>query len=1760
MGNLKGPWVTGWIGDSEECEEIDVYSLKSKLKGVFQCDPSGTLFIGQRAETANSVFALIKKLKCGSCAIFEIDGEFSLQSVNTSDGTKTKFIPNFPVDIEISGLTQNYTDGNGEYLLTSRFQENSPTYQNKNGWIIQKNKVNWELIPKAENLEKLENSSSDPIKTQYKTDGCAYGGDCQVASNFTDTITDTDDDDDGNDDIPEIENIKITDVYDTQFTITWNGIPDIQKYEIEISDSVDFSQTLNVTSLPENTYHTFNNLTSGLKYFVRLRYIGYKNILDGQYQTRSVTTTLSGKNSNLTVNNNSNFYPVLNWDLPANIKTEYKIYLKKSRNKTDWETLKTFESNQITNMFVDDNITDKSIYYYALVFDNGKEGSWSDIVSISVDKSKPSKPKINYIKSPIKTRFLNFKWSVNDQNKKIVSYKYKFNTSEWISYNGTELQIPVSEGVHVFKVKSIDSNGNESDESIISVSVDNTPPTAPVIQNINSPTHKREIKLEWNANEDVDEYSYRFNNGSWIRVDKNVNNVNLKTIQGENIFEIKSYDTAKNESKVSKKTIMVDFLPPTKPTLNKISSPNKNKSQKFSWSSVNDLEGYKYRTTTWKNENSKNVSDWIFLNKNITSVVLTAPDGFFRFELLAYDSFGNNSEIDSITIVVDHTPPALPTVKEIDFYTDAQANLRIKYKIDFDESTHGIRYKFNGIGWDDKKVSNDSLILDFGVIQGKNKLEIYSYDLVGNQSNVRVLERMVDTISPPSPKFIDPIGVGPEHLHESLWNACKKSAYEKELGVNTKSSIVNFTYSLMNKETLVYFDNESRIEKSKAIELVTDSVSEYEFMREIESAFRDWKRVIEDSFNITINFINLGKEKQELKNIPSGSNFGISNTQFRKLYNIADIRIGMCDIKQKKRILINSDDIGIYIGNDIHIDKNLNWSVDSEVTRGKFSIRYAMRYYIGRWLGLPLNTENTHGTQHGLQSGINIKNRDSSDKNLFFNVYGFPNKNDQLVRLVEKNKIDINWGVESDCYFEYRYAFISEHGRLIATENWKQLSSNTSKTGNKTIIFSDKELQTSYLRFYVRSFDEFGNRSDESHIDLRILDNRPNINLLSVSQICEPNYDLKYNNNCWDKYGLFSAELMVDKKSLNKEKILLEVRENGKPYSRYELVSSINDGKFIINSLKADTTYYFRVRCIKNGHLLYSESSFMKFHKVGTIYGDYSNTKALTTDESFMEKPSDITLLDVKHYKFVNSNNPKLIFPRGESDIPMGTGNWKPTALISWSKGTSKFFKYYKIEYWPRGSFHLRKFVIVADINQTSRNVTFDEYDRVYELRISLQDSLGNLVVSGTKVYKTVPLDKPPVLDGNIELEYAGDIKSGYNERPNSKWTLKIVLPNVIDADYPSKNKIKDVEIYGSSPYSSVDWMASIGRFPLKIESKSLTSKFTYWITATDVYDENFNKTDIQLEKSDTGRYYIKTSGYEENRIYDFKFTAYDTSGHYSTKVKSFLTKRAPAKKYNAPNSPILNIKNKRYLNGFRIVNKTKESLADYQWVLEMQVTVDTIKYLSSFLLSYKLASDKKYKTKELHIKDYLDKTYSVAGKTTFKISVPGFLPTKLYNFKIDSVNIEGSMSSDSRVINYITSVGDTISPPATNIKTFNVFPPSTSIDKKSMRISLVIDRPKRANIMEGVELVIMYTSDLSHGNNYWKYESVKVVSNNSILKILRIMPVIPMNLSLEDKPHKIAVVWRDSAYNWGPVTFLNTNIGDKSNTHENLENLVKTT
>ena len=96
------------------------------------------------------------------------------------------------------------------------------------------------------------------------------------------------------------------------------------------------------------------------------------------------------------------------------------------------------------------------------------------------------------------------------------------------------------------------------------------------------------------------ELQYRFNNSSWIRIDKTIASVKIKTVQGQNKFEIKSIDLVGNVVEVSTYSVVADFIPPNAPLLNKIESPTKAKKIFFNWQS-DDVFGFQYRVTTWTN-------------------------------------------------------------------------------------------------------------------------------------------------------------------------------------------------------------------------------------------------------------------------------------------------------------------------------------------------------------------------------------------------------------------------------------------------------------------------------------------------------------------------------------------------------------------------------------------------------------------------------------------------------------------------------------------------------------------------------------------------------------------------------------------------------------------------------------------------------------------------------------------------------------------------------------------------------------------------------------------------------------------------------------------------------------------------------------------------------------------------------------------------------------------------------------------------------
>ena len=1766
MGNLKGPWLLSWVGDTKGCEEYNTTDLESKIEIIFQTSQSGTGFIVQRTNAADSAFATIKKLGCGSGCVIKVKEDTQLPHVVQSTGSTQRIKPNFPIEIEVSGLSSTFSNGNGIYILTTQFKANYPTYKNPNGWIFEKNDTGWSLVHNVDGLNILANNSRSPVVGPYKEVNCKIDN-CQTA--FVKDITET-----GSGVVlPDLENLKTTEIKTNSFSISWEGVNNISHYEIEISDTLDFSQSAKAQVDKNQQFYEFKNLTDGKIYYYRLKYKNYLEKYDSIFFTRKVTTALSGKRFNLSVTLNANFHPELDWEIPSNLNYTYYYSIFRSKDTQNWTKLKTykddvnvtespeFEGKDPRIHYIDTTITDESLYYYAMQFNNGVDGDFSSVVSIRVDKERPNPPKVTAPISPTNKKDLYFTWQ-SDSN--VNHYLYKFNGSEWAKYTQNNITIPGKQGENIFILKAVDDASNESYETIKKIIVDTIPPPAPEIADIGEISNKTELTFSWTVvtsdgldlhkvSSDLKEFLYRINNGLWIQVDKSVSSVTIKTVQGANKFDIKSVDVVGNHSIYVSHTVNVDYIPPKAPVLEKVASPTKNKSLYFSWNSE-QVNGFKYRITLWKSaSDTKTVGSWNTIEKEKRSISLNGVDGYFRFEIYSYDSFGNNSDVASQTILVDYTPPKIPELKEVSLVPDDNTGkLKITYDVILDETSTSASYRLNNGGWvqyDVKSDANISLLLN----EGTNTIEIYSVDVVGNKSDTHQIQKFIDTIAPTTPKFISPLGGSPAGLRSDLWKLCQLNSTLDEV------TTINITYSYMNAGTPVNFEElnlGSRHPKTKVVALWSNSATEFEFKTEIEAGFRSFKKIIEELYNkIQINFISRGDEPSALKNIPVGLRYGFDADEAKEL-GLGDIRIGLVDKHIETYSEIKNPDTDLFLNlGCILLDKNLTWKSDANVTTTSYSIQYALRYFLGKVLGLPDNKENTHGTQHSLQQGKSVKNTESADKNLFSKIYEYPTLGGKTMKVVHGSVIEVAWKSDSNALYEYRYAFISSDGRITSTDNWTQLSTTLSKEGKKIFNLTDEEKLNSLLRVYVRSLDESGNTSDESYIDVKLPSNDldTNIQLVSIDEKCETNLQYKNNSNCWDSFGLFSAELLVTKSSLNNQYLIVEVKDSTSKFARYEKIETLNGGKFTINSLKPDTTYTFRALIVNKGTDL-STTSTTYNNLVGEYFGSFSNFKTIKTSKSYMVIPNKPTINTIVHFRHKDQSNSKFIFPLGEShsivyilnektNIKEPKDKWTPTCVVTWSISNDQFFKSYVIKYKENNVENSVKTVSILDKSKTTFNLKLDKNNTIYKIQVGVSDTLGNTVWSDWNEYKTVPLDTQPKEMSEFKVDYSGEIKSIYNERPTSKWTLSFRLPKSLDDQFPSLHSKPDVEDFTRKDYSLLDWMSSIGHPPMRIRYKPQGAPVTsLWITHSDVYDNEFNKTDIRINKDDTG-YYIKVPGFDENYKYDFVYTIYDLTGHYIQQSVTLETKSKSILSSPVTFVPSITVERNRYINGLDSNGKSLEAM---QWILDVKTTIPTTNSIKHFYVRFRKSTETYYtKRFELDIsKIPSERIWTSGSSIVYTLRISGFDPKTRYYFKVDAVNDFGNMSKSSNEVEFVTPVGDKSNPEQVNLK----FIRKATTSSGTSQVQFGLMKPSEPTL-DFVLFHTIHTTSTNKPSSIWQYTTKNYISADRINKYWA-SGVDTINIAIKsdaNKYHSCVFMWRDSAFNYSAPylkTLTNTSTG----------------
>jgi hypothetical protein len=1716
MGNLNGPWTLGWTGNTTSlCSDIPLVSHADDIYRIFQVNPSGTLYISQEVDDAADRFSVIKNFECGSGVVVRtINASADVPGIIESASSSNLVIPSFPMEIEIDGLDGEYIQGNGVYHITTFFTENSPTYKSGNGWTIRRQPDGrWYIDHGIVGLGKLTGPSEGPTDGAYVLIGCEVncpqGRPTNPASDHTPTPqpapTPTP---------PPVSELglNITHTSDTTINVDWSSTaPDIKNYFIELSTAREFTTATQFVIEPTTTSFEFKELSPSTSYFLRIRLLNQNEIYSG-WDTISTNTTIPANTTNPSVTLTHAKRPKLSWVAPS-VAFGYLVSIEKSTNGNNWSQLQVISDTSIVE-FKDESVVDEGVYYYRLIFKTGNfSGTPSDSMKVVVDRTAPPPPVLAPNDFHVASSRLNFSWSSTEDIKR---YLYKFNTSSWIGITEESVSISGIEGENIFRLKSVDQSENISTEVWQRINVDLTDPIPPILISPNSPTSNARQTYSWNSTSpDLEAHAYRLNLGVWKKLDKSVKDVTLELSQGLNTFEIKAIDRVLRESEVISSFVRVDSIPPDSPELIHTDVNKSDRTLKWSWSGTPDVAKYQYRFTTWDFDDIAAELNWSDLSSQVFEKLFPADDGYNRFEIRAVDATGNISLPASQTVPVDFSPPTQPTLKTPVISNDGDPSITFSWELSSD--TKHVRFRLNSGNWYDE--DNSVVTTSLPAKQGLNIFEIYALDVAGNKSETNRVETFVDSIPPTKPVITGPVGECPAALWERLWTACQASL------VGQPSS-VKITYSFMPKNTLLYAPFDSGTAKIAGVRSEEPSSSNMPFSvinDETLSAFQDWKQIIELAFeNVSIEFENRGIESGE--QIPSATSV------MHKKTNQGDIRIGFTsDIRTNSsdRAFDNQDQEFKTGVSDVYVDTSLNWKPDAEVDSDSYSFRFGMRHYIGKSLGLELNA-NSEGTSHKIEKAKSVATVETTeDKSHFYNTYAYPNVlgADSSLKVVSPTDVEVSWVSGESANFQWKYDFVGDSGEILTTSIWNTYSNGTSRGGNVRLDLDLTTTPSNAIRFYVRSRDTNINTSDESYVDIKIIQPAAPTSILSVTPACENNSEFMSGNNCWDKFGRFGCELQTIRTLRTDESPLIIV--SPRDYS-YDVITELGpdhtSSLLNVDSLPPSTKMEIRLVVRRQGEeFRYGPNSFSEYTaNIGTVFTS-SSLKHYTTTDSDIIPPTVVKINNPEHYK--ESDSTGFTHPTGER---RWAHIYTPAVKLSWVADITFDFKETRIIYSDSVNFSNSETVVITDVNQDFVIISLKKYSTKYYFKIVSYDEYDNSSVSLTKSYTTVPMNHPPsYVDDSLTVTTTGDLLTRYNERPGYKWTLQFKLPSVLDRNYPGAHKLPDTEVPTRTDYTESDWMTLLGHLPYKIEilnspGTSTGTWTTFWLsrnTIHDIYQQTITDLNLYIKND---RICFKMRGFEAAETYTMRFTAYDATGHFTTRQYKFLTPVATGDT-TAPPLPDLEVNQYRFLNGH---TTNGESLKDKQWVLEFIWKIKETADLAKFYLWYKEASADSFVGGSAKL-DALTKVTN-AGVSSYTLRLSGFDSNTEYTVSTEAVDATGNMS-DRTSFKLTTAVGDTTPPEKPMMADIRRYFHSQYGDSLVLKV--------RRGTESNLALHINVTTNLSE-TDIWKYEHKYILPAESLpsdnyFKI--------SGLFKRGTVYKVAMAYRDYAYNWGPILYWQT-------------------
>lgn len=1795
MANITGRWALAFSGEiNQECITTSLISLDDKILTVWQTEPSGQFFQDQIASESTGMFAQIPNVICGGGYLVElIEDDADIPYLIDAYKTNKLIIPSYPLEIEITGLKDDYEVGNGTYEITSFFQNESPTYKSTSGWFIVKmDDGHWYIVPNINGLGQLKGGTGDPAEGFYVLTPCDSNCPTAFPSNPRNPRTPTP--------VPPTPtptpppaptptppNVNaitlVTDkAEDTKIKLKWSTDANVKSWTIQMTTllwptlgedtpKLDWNESTELNFNAETTTNTFQNLTHSKVYYFRIR-MQNQNNENSDWLTISTNTTIPASSVSATIFLNSAKQPHIRWNAPTLrdpriapfLEFDYEIHIEKFTPNTNvvekLEILKP--TGRSDENYVDTNSLVEGVYRYRMLFKSGIFFGDPLELEINIDRTNPNPPILSPQPEYTNVRIIPFSWNEDSDVKR---YEYKFNNSAWTGTDRTALGLTASPGKNTFKIIAEDHSGNRSEESVQIVNLDITKPNPPIINSIEPLTTSSNQTFSWSSDEtDLKSFVYRLYRGvaqnsnavmPWTSIDKSITQVKLELSQGINTFSIKSVDHVGNESDVVSTVVKLDSVKPPKPILSRVDPDNiASSSDKLRWiwrvedPNETDVAKWKYRFTTWKEEESPANLNWITVEKNTASKETDAAEGYNRFEVRSVDEAGNESDITSSVVLIDSEPPVMPTLFEPVTRILNNKSVVVKFSWEVSTDTFSVVYRLNQGQWKEQSISSDPSI-ELPAIQDINTFEIYAKDSRGNKSNTNSIQVRVDSIPPSKPVITGPHGECPNELWKDIWIACQNS----KLDIGTDLRI---TYSFMPKNTLLgsHFEPDNARESAVyAGELFLPNVNIFE---NIKNAFADWSSNIKKAFpNVNIEFVNIGIETGE---IPSSAD--IAYTQSEQ----GDIRIAF---SSNDTILYQTNRGDRFVDNntklktgasDIIIDSKYNWADHSlNISNDFYDLRMNARYYIAKCLGLGVSPSTDIG-MHKLRKGnVNGITANSGDTEIFLKTYSLPSESvapSTSFKVIKSSDLNMTFESAERVSFEWKYIFISNDSssEILTTSTWNSYETQNTRNGNVNIVIDQSNQPSDTIRFYVRSKDEFGNISDETYVDVRIISESPDIDIESVVTRCETDTRYKHGDNCWDKYGLFGCELIPsrDVDSQNTESLRSMASSISTNYSvvsfNLNLNSLLSSSQYKMKVFSQAGTKLYRIGdAIPNSHIVPYNYSFSLYKQ--------SNEFNYATDDSDIVPPDSVEITKLEHHRDVDSDG--FTKPLGETRTNSTSKPYTPAMKLSWNSDIPSDFEKYEIFVSNYSTFEFEekpgvaytwppKTVVkeVYDVNQQSLKIELDDYSKKHYFKIVIHDTSGNTSESDVRTYTTVDENPPPTIQENMKFFLYG--RTGvYNERPEDKYKLQFHLPVVADKNYPIFHNIPDTEYPTRTDYSDSDWFSLLGHLPYRIDcvdwpsQKSGSDFSSFYMSRNSVLDRDLNSSDtIPFVDPEDGLLKFNMKHFEQDKQYKFVFYVYDITGHYTAQTYTINTPPADVNVDNPPD-PEFDTQFSLYWNG---KDSFGNDISDTQWVVEFSWKLKETNDLTGFILSWKVEDEDNWNN------GFVDKdndgVSSVvnAGIVTYTVRFKGFASDKTYQFKTSSVNSTDHLSNEV-THEFTCPVGDK-NPPERAVmttQTRRIIAP----DGTKHYGAFVYEPPREGNL----DLYVFVTRDVNNLNFYTWETRYKISSDQQKYREWEFV-----ELAVDKVPYKFAFLYADASYNWSiPVFHDVPSVGEIINSAE---------